>query len=339
MRLCNFEAGLDATALPDRWSVHRRVARPLPRGRRADEGDLCPPWRAVHLQGLLRQGQPQFRVVAARTRGSTRACASWPRCGGRSLSRSSPTSIASRTSPPSQRSSTSCRRRPSSVDRPTSSRPSPPRASRSISRRASSWRLPTCATSSTRRAAPPAGADTIMVCERGVSFGYNNLVADMRSLAIMRDSGCPVVFDATHSVQLPGGQGTVSGGQREFMPVLARAAVAAGIAGLFMETHPRPESWPCRTVPTVGRWQRMESLLTTWSPSTAWSRRRVWRRTRRNVTAYLLAEAQGFRCAGLCRLQGAGGEAAIARHGGRYLARGGSQRGAGGELAGARNVW
>ena len=84
------------------------------------------------------------------------------------------------------------------------------------------------------------GADTIMVCERGASFGYNNLVSDMRSLAIMRETGCPVVFDATHSVQLPGGQGTASGGQREFVPLLARAAVAAGIAGLFMETHPDP---------------------------------------------------------------------------------------------------
>jgi 2-dehydro-3-deoxyphosphooctonate aldolase (KDO 8-P synthase) len=84
------------------------------------------------------------------------------------------------------------------------------------------------------------GADNIMVCERGVSFGYNNLVSDMRSLAIMRETGCPVVFDATHSVQLPGGQGTSSGGQREFVPVLARAAVASGIAGLFMETHPDP---------------------------------------------------------------------------------------------------
>ena len=82
--------------------------------------------------------------------------------------------------------------------------------------------------------------DTIMVCERGASFGYNNLVSDMRSLAIMRGTGCPVVYDATHSVQLPGGQGTSSGGQREFVPVLARAAVATGIAGIFMETHPDP---------------------------------------------------------------------------------------------------
>ena len=104
------------------------------------------------------------------------------------------------------------------------------------------------------------GADNLMVCERGASFGYNNLVSDMRSLAIMRETSCPVVFDATHSVQLPGGQGTVSGGQREFVPVLARAAVAVGIAGLFMETHPCPEkalsdgpnSWPL---------DRMESRL------------------------------------------------------------------------------
>jgi 2-dehydro-3-deoxyphosphooctonate aldolase (KDO 8-P synthase) len=106
------------------------------------------------------------------------------------------------------------------------------------------------------------GADNLMVCERGASFGYNNLVSDMRSLAIMRETACPVVFDATHSVQLPGGQGTVSGGQREFVPVLARAAVAVGISGLFMETHPRPEkawsdgpnSWPLA---------RMASLLET----------------------------------------------------------------------------
>lgn len=96
------------------------------------------------------------------------------------------------------------------------------------------------------------GADSIMVCERGASFGYNNLVSDMRSLSVMRETGCPVVFDATHSVQLPGGLGSASGGQRQFVPVLARAAVAVGIAGLFMETHPNPEqalsdgpnSWP-----------------------------------------------------------------------------------------------
>src|SRR5215204_991879 len=115
-----------------------------------------------------------------------------------------------------------------------------------------------------RNAAQAAGVneDTIMVCERGASFGYNNLVSDMRSLAIMRETGCPVVFDATHSGQLPGGQGTSSGGQRELVPVLARAAVAAGISGLFMETHPDPanaksdgpNAWPL---------DRMESLLTT----------------------------------------------------------------------------
>jgi len=85
------------------------------------------------------------------------------------------------------------------------------------------------------------GNKNIMICERGASFGYNNLVSDMRALAIMRDTGCPIIFDATHSVQLPGGQGHASGGQREFVPVLARAAVAAGVAGLFMETHPQPD--------------------------------------------------------------------------------------------------
>jgi 2-dehydro-3-deoxyphosphooctonate aldolase (KDO 8-P synthase) len=110
-----------------------------------------------------------------------------------------------------------------------------------------------------REASPDAD---IMVCERGVSFGYNNLVSDMRSLAMMRETDCPVVYDATHSVQLPGGQGTSSGGQREFVPVLARAAVAAGVAGLFMETHPDParalsdgpNAWPL---------DRIESLLKT----------------------------------------------------------------------------
>ena len=115
-----------------------------------------------------------------------------------------------------------------------------------------------------RHAAQAAGIneETIMVCERGASFGYNNLVSDMRSLSIMRETGCPVVFDATHSVQLPGGQGTSSGGQREFVPVLARAAIATGVSGLFMETHPDPanaksdgpNAWPL---------DRMESLLTT----------------------------------------------------------------------------
>jgi len=115
-----------------------------------------------------------------------------------------------------------------------------------------------------RAAAREAGleADNFMACERGVSFGYNNLVSDMRSLMIMRESGCPIVYDATHSVQLPGGQGNASGGQREFVPVLARAAVAAGVAGLFMETHPDParalsdgpNAWPL---------PRMEKLLST----------------------------------------------------------------------------
>ena len=104
------------------------------------------------------------------------------------------------------------------------------------------------------------GNTQIMVCERGASFGYNNLVSDMRSLAVMRETGCPVVFDATHSVQLPGGQGTRSGGQREFVPVLARAAVAVGVAGLFMETHPDPDQ-ALSDGPNAWPLGEMESLL------------------------------------------------------------------------------
>jgi 2-dehydro-3-deoxyphosphooctonate aldolase (KDO 8-P synthase) len=106
------------------------------------------------------------------------------------------------------------------------------------------------------------GNSQIMVCERGFSFGYNNLVSDMRSLAIMRGTGCPVVFDATHSVQLPGGQGSASGGQREFVPVLARAAAAAGVAGLFMETHPDPAK-ALSDGPNAWPLDRMASLLST----------------------------------------------------------------------------
>ena len=106
------------------------------------------------------------------------------------------------------------------------------------------------------------GNEQIMVCERGFTFGYNNLVSDMRALPVLRATGCPVVFDATHSVQLPGGQGTSSGGQREFVPVLARAAVAAGVAGVFMETHPDP-SKALSDGPNAWPLHRMESLLTT----------------------------------------------------------------------------
>ncbi len=106
------------------------------------------------------------------------------------------------------------------------------------------------------------GNTDIMVCERGASFGYNNLVSDMRSLAVMRETGCPVVFDATHSVQLPGGQGTTSGGQREFIPVLARAAVAVGISGLFMETHPDPDK-ALSDGPNAWPLGHIESLLVT----------------------------------------------------------------------------
>jgi 2-dehydro-3-deoxyphosphooctonate aldolase (KDO 8-P synthase) len=123
-----------------------------------------------------------------------------------------------------------------------------------------------------RAAAQGAGVpdDAFMVCERGASFGYNNLVSDMRSLAIMRETGCPVVYDATHSVQLPGGQGDRSGGQREFVPVLARAAVAAGISGLFLETHPDPDqafsdgpnSWPLdRLAPLLERLLAIDEVV------------------------------------------------------------------------------
>ena len=104
--------------------------------------------------------------------------------------------------------------------------------------------------------------DSFMACERGVSFGYNNLVSDMRSLAIMRESACPIVFDATHSVQLPGGQGTSSGGQREFVPVLARAAIAVGVAGVFMETHPNPAE-ALSDGPNAVPLARMKELLST----------------------------------------------------------------------------
>ena len=112
------------------------------------------------------------------------------------------------------------------------------------------------------KAREASGKDNIMVCERGVSFGYNNLVSDMRSLMIMRETGCPVVFDATHSVQLPGGQGDRSGGQREFVPVLARAAVAVGVAGVFMETHPDPDK-ALSDGPNAWPLGRMQELLET----------------------------------------------------------------------------
>ena len=114
------------------------------------------------------------------------------------------------------------------------------RAGRPVNIKKGQFLAPTEMKNVVDKAREASGTDNIMVCERGASFGYNNLVSDMRSLAIMRNTNCPVVFDATHSVQLPGGQGTTSGGQREFVPVLARAAVATGISGLFMETHPDP---------------------------------------------------------------------------------------------------
>jgi len=112
------------------------------------------------------------------------------------------------------------------------------------------------------KAKAASGSDNVLVCERGASFGYHNLVSDMRALAIMRDTGCPVVFDATHSVQLPGGKGTSSGGERQFVPVLARAAVATGVAGVFMETHPRPDD-ALSDGPNAWPLARMRELLAT----------------------------------------------------------------------------
>jgi 2-dehydro-3-deoxyphosphooctonate aldolase (KDO 8-P synthase) len=128
------------------------------------------------------------------------------------------------------------------------------------------------------KAVEAGGRERILVCERGVSFGYNNLVSDMRSLAIMRETGCPVVFDATHSVQLPGGQGTKSGGQREFVPVLARAAVATGVAGLFMETHPDPDK-ALSDGPNAWPLGRMKDLLETLKELDATVKRRGFAET------------------------------------------------------------
>ncbi len=137
-----------------------------------------------------------------------------------------------------------------------------------------------------RKARAASGTDNIMVCERGVSFGYHNLVSDMRSLAIMRETGCPVVFDATHSVQLPGGRGTASGGRREFVPVLARAAVAAGVAGVFMETHPNPDA-ALSDGPNAWPLSRMRELLETLLELDAVVKRRAF------AEADLLAPARG----------------------------------------------
>jgi 2-dehydro-3-deoxyphosphooctonate aldolase (KDO 8-P synthase) len=136
------------------------------------------------------------------------------------------------------------------------------RAGKPVNIKKGQFLAPTDMKNVVEKAREASGADNIMVCERGASFGYNNLVSDMRSLAIMRETGCPVVFDATHSVQLPGGQGTSSGGQREFVPVLARAAVATGVAGLFMETHPDPAK-ALSDGPNAWPLPRMRELLAT----------------------------------------------------------------------------
>ncbi len=185
---------------------------------------------------------------------------------------------------PSRRWWTCCRRRPSCAARPTSSS-AVASAGKPVNIKKGQFLAPGDMKNVVDKARAASGTDNIMVCERGVSFGYNNLVSDMRSLAIMRETGCPVVFDATHSVQLPGGQGTSSGGQREFVPVLARAAVASGVAGLFMETHPNPEkalsdgpnAWPLR---------HMKALLETLRRWINWSRAGVSPRISCNDAAF-----------------------------------------------------
>ena len=181
------------------------------------------------------------------------------------------------------------------------------------------------------------GADNIMVCERGASFGYNNLVSDMRSLAIMRETGCPVVFDATHSVQLPGGQGTTSGGQREFVPVLARAAVAVGISGLFMETHPCPEkawsdgpnSWPLA---------RMESLLATLLALDKAVKSRGFRGIEVSQKGYIVAEVKVHDADAMARYR-ALSQAAVEQYGGRFLVRGGAAEILEGQMECRRSAW
>jgi uncharacterized protein (DUF1330 family) len=159
----------------------------------------------------------------------------------------------------------------------------------------------------------------IMVCERGASFGYNNLVSDMRSLAIMRETGCPVVFDATHSVQLPGGQGDVSGGQREFVPVLARAAVAVGVAGLFMETHPCPEKAFLRRAEQLAAGAHGEPADDAGGARSRWSRRPASRSAlhERRLSGWSseVSDPERLRTTtSHCLAQ-----AAIAQYGGRYL--------------------
>ena len=266
MRLCGHEVGLDRPlfliagpcAIESR-DLAMRTATTL--------REICAPaGHSVHLQVVVRQGQSQLGAFVPRTR--PRRGAAHPRrraprgrrAGAHRRPRQRPDHRGGR-----GRRCAADAGVPVPADR-LHPRGGDGRASRSTSRRGSSWHPHDMknVVDKAREAAIAAGGDgdNIMVCERGASFGYNNLVSDMRSLAIMRESGVPVVFDATHSVQLPGGQGSVSGGQREFVPVLARAAVAVGVAGLFMETHPDPAN-ALSDGPNAWPLDRMEALLRT----------------------------------------------------------------------------
>ncbi len=241
MKLCGFEVGLDQPLFLIAGPCVIESRELAHRDRRGAQGNLRAARRALHLQVVLRQGQPQFGQVLPRPRHATKgldilaevkrqigvpvltdvhdtAGDRGRRRGGRRAA------DAGVPLPPD-------RLHPGGA----------PRSGKPVNIKKGQFLAPGDMKNVVDKAREAAGgADNIMVCERGASFGYNNLVSDMRSLAIMRETGCPVVFDATHSVQLPGGQGTSSGGQREFVPVLARAAVAAGVSGLFMETHPDP---------------------------------------------------------------------------------------------------
>ncbi len=216
--------------------------------------------RALHLQGVVRQGQPLVEERAFAARESTPVSRSWPMCARRSacpvltdVHEDTPFAEVASVVDVMQTPAFLCRQTNFIVNVCSQGKPVNIKKGQFLS----PWEMQNVVDK-----ARSTGNEQIMVCERGFSFGYNNLVSDMRSLAIMRGTGAPVVFDATHSVQLPGGQGSSSGGAREHIPVLARAAVASGISGLFMETHPDP-SKALSDGPNAWPLGRMENLLST----------------------------------------------------------------------------
>ena len=252
MKLCGFEVGLDrplfliaGPCVVESLQLQIDVAGEL--------RDICARARhSVHLQVVVRQGQPQLgrRRFAARawTRAS-RILAEVRRQVGVPVL----TDVHTEAEIAAAAAVVDVLQTPAFLCRQTDFIHAVARAGKPVNIKKGQFLAPEDMLQVVAKARAASGADNIMVCERGASFGYHNLVSDMRSLAIMRATGCPVVFDATHSVQLPGGQGTSSGGQREFVPVLARAAVAAGVAGVFMETHPDPGAARCPTARTPGR--------------------------------------------------------------------------------------